>query len=89
MLSFHQTTRFKKNMQRTLSQGKDYNKFRVVFLALLKQEPLDQKYRDHPLVGDWIGSRELHIEPNWLLIYRIEENTLVLERTGSHSELFE
>lgn len=53
-------------------------------------EPLPEKNRDHALTGDWIGHRECHIQPDWLLIYRIEDNVLVLTlaRTGSHSDLF-
>ena len=53
-------------------------------------EPLPDKNRDHDLSGDWVGHRECHILPDWLLIYRIEDNVLVLTlaRTGSHSDLF-
>ncbi len=53
-------------------------------------EPLPESYRDHVLLGRWAGYRECHIQPDWLLIYRIDENVLVLtlSRTGSHSDLF-
>ena len=54
------------------------------------EKPLPNKNRDHDLSGDWIGHRECHILPDWLLIYRIEDDVLVLTlaRTGSHSDLF-
>jgi len=71
-----------------IAQGKKYAKFRVVFELLLNQQPLETKYEDHFLIGNWKGRRELHIEPDWLLIYKIEDDMLILERTGSHSELF-
>ena len=55
---------------------------------LATEEALDPRYRDHPLQGNWRGYRECHIEPDWLLIYNVENDTLRLGRTGSHSELF-
>jgi len=60
-----------------------------VLKALVTDQPLDVRYRDHPLVGDWLGYRECHIKPDFLLIYRkIGDDLLVLARLGSHSELF-
>jgi mRNA interferase YafQ len=79
---------FKKDMRRVMSQGKTFEKIRAVLKALVNQQPLDPKYRDHPLDGNWKGCRELHIQPDWLLIYKIADETLYLLRTGSHSELF-
>jgi len=55
---------------------------------LIEEEPLPPVYRDHPLTGNWSGYRDLHIEPDWLLIYRVSENVIRFERTGSHSDLF-
>lgn len=61
----------------------------TVLKALVTDQPLDARYRDHPLVGDWVGYRECHIKPDLLLIYRkIGDDLLVLARLGSHSELF-
>ena len=51
-------------------------------------EPLPPRLKDHPLTGDWRGWRDLHIEPDWLLLYKIEGNDLILARTGSHADLF-
>ena len=61
-----------------------------IITKLANGEPLDARHKDHPLSGDWIGHRECHIQPDWLLIYRIENDILVLtlSRTGTHSDLF-
>ncbi len=61
-----------------------------VILALMKQKRLDSKYRDHELSGSLIGFRECHIEPDWLLIYKVNDQKLILTtmRTGTHSDLF-
>ena len=58
---------------------------------LANSEPLPEKNKDHELTGDWVGHRECHIQPDWLLIYRIEDDVLVLTlaRTGTHSDLFD
>jgi len=87
-LNPQEANQFKKDMRRVMSQGKACEKIRAVLVALVNQQPLDQKYRDHSLGSNWKGCRELHIEPDWLLIYKIEDKTLYLLRTGSHSELF-
>ena len=55
---------------------------------MIQQDLLSDRYRDHPLRGTWKGYREAHIEPNWLLVYRIEGDELHLVRTGSHADLF-
>ncbi|MCC5806138.1 MAG: type II toxin-antitoxin system YafQ family toxin, partial [Opitutales bacterium] len=59
-----------------------------VVRLLAADEPLEEKHRDHPLIGRWVGSRDCHIEPDWVLIYRNEPELLYLERSGSHSDLF-
>lgn len=71
-------------------RGKDLEKLKYVVNELANQRPLDEKYRDHELTGNYRNFRECHIEPEWLLIYRIEkgELTLALVRTGTHSDLF-
>jgi mRNA interferase YafQ len=69
-------------------QGKDLGKLKKVLESLVKDEKLSQKYRDHVLVGQYKGTRECHIEPDWLLIYELAESEVVLIRTGSHSDLF-
>lgn len=71
-------------------RGKDLEKLKYVVNELANQRPLDEKYRDRELTGNYRNFRECHIEPDWLLIYRIEkgELTLALVRTGTHSDLF-
>lgn len=71
-------------------RGKDLEKLKYVVNELANQRTLDEKYRDYELTGNYRNFRECHIEPDWLLIYRIEkgELTLALVRTGTHSDLF-
>ena len=88
MLNLRTSNRFKKDLQKVMSQGKSYDKFRAILEMLLNQKPLPARYRDHSLIGNWQDRRELHIEPDWLLVYKIEDDTLILERTGPHAALF-
>lgn len=84
------TTRFNKAVKLVAKRGKETDKLKNIVEKLAKGEPLDSALRDHSLSGNWVNHRELHIEPDWLLIYRIEEKVLILELvdTGSHSDLF-
>ena len=84
------TNQFKKDVKLAKKQGKDLDKLFDVIGVLASGETLDEKYRDHDLSGGFKGCRECHIEPDWLLIYEIDDNVLilVLNRVGSHSELF-
>ena len=82
------TGKFKKDFKKVLSRQKDQSKLFVVVELLLTEKPLPAKYKDHPLGGNWSGRRDCHIEPDWLLIYYIHKNSLILERTGTHSDLF-
>jgi mRNA interferase YafQ len=81
--------RFEKDVKRMQKRGKDMNKFKEVVLKLLAGEVLEQRYRDHLLVGNFANRRECHLEPDWLLIYRFEDEKVIFERTGSHADLFE
>lgn len=88
--SIRYTNSFKRDLKHAQKQGKDLNKlFEVIFL-LANGLILDEKYFDHELEGEYKGKRECHIEPNWLLVYRIDKNVLVLMlyRVGTHSQLF-
>ena len=73
-----------------LSRGRDISKLDAVISALANGQTLEERYRDHALSGKWKRHRECHIEPDWLLIYLREDDTLVLtlSRTGTHSDLF-
>jgi len=87
-LTIRQSTIFRRDVKRLRRQGVDLSKLETVIMALVAQEPLDDRYRDHALVGNWQGFRECHIQPDWLFIYRIESDELQLARTGSHAALF-
>lgn len=84
------TTQFKKDYKRAKARKKNIEKLKFVVNQLAEEKELAPKYRDHSLVGKWISFRECHIEPDWLLVYRIENDTLVLTlaRTGTHSDIF-
>ena len=89
-LTIKYTTAFKKDFKRAIKRGQKIELLEKVVDFLANGETLPEKYRDHDLSGDWIHYRECHIQPDWLLIYRIENELLVLPltRTGSHSDLF-
>jgi mRNA interferase YafQ len=91
MLTPQETTRFRRDLRRMRRRGKDVQKLQAIVRLLVQEQPLAPRHRDHPLGGDWLGYRDCHIEPDWLLIYKIdrEEVTLTLARTGTHSDLFE
>lgn len=88
VLTIRQATKFRRDVKRLKRQNIDLSKLQSVIILLVEEEPLDEQYRDHALVGNWRGFRECHIQPDWLLIYRVEENELQLARTGSHADLF-
>ena len=85
------TSQFKKDYKLAIKRGLRISLLDDVITLLSKGEDLPEKYRDHALIGNWLGHRECHILPDWLLIYRIENDVLVLtlSRTGSHSDLIE
>lgn len=84
------TTQFKKDYKLALKRHIDIALLDDIIRILSRGEPLPEKNRDHALTGDWVGHRECHILPDWLLVYRIENDVLVLTlaRTGTHSDLF-
>ena len=84
------TNVFKRDYKRAKKRGLDLQKLKDVVTKLANGETLPPTNKDHALTGNWIHHRECHIAPDWLLIYQIHENVLVLEltRTGTHSDLF-
>ena len=85
------TGQFKRDLKRLKKSGnKDTGKLKAVINLLIEGKPLSTRYRDHSLTGNYQNRRECHIEPDWLLIYKIDNHAgeIVFERTGSHSELF-
>jgi mRNA interferase YafQ len=88
MLTIVYRNKFKKNLDLMVKRGKDPEKIKLVIIALVNEQPLDPKQKDHPQTVNYKGFRDCHIEPDWVMIYRIKEDTLYLERTGTHSDLF-
>ena len=90
MYTIKPTTRFQKDLKRIQKRGYDLSLLTGVIKTLASGDPLPEKNRDHQLSGDYAGCRECHILPDWLLIYEIENDTLILylTRTGTHSDLF-
>jgi len=83
------TKRFAKDLKLAQRRGKNLEKFKIVARSLLAGEPLDPIHRDHRLIGNLVGRRDCHLESDWILIYKIEEQRLIFERMGTHSDLFQ
>ena len=90
MLELVTTSTFRKDLKIAKKRGYDLSLIEFVIDALLKENTLPQKYKDHVLTGNYRGFRECHISPDWLLIYAVNKDKLVLivSRTGTHSDLF-
>ena len=82
------TGQFKRDVKLAKKRGKDMVKLRDVVGLLLAGQPLPRELNDHPLKGEWKPSRDLHIEPDWVLIYCVDGEVVRFERTGTHSDLF-
>ena len=90
MLTLTYTSQFKRDMKRIRKCGYDTHLVDILLEKLRNEEILDESYQDHPLKGKYRGFRECHVGADWLLIYIIKENELVLtaSRTGTHSDVF-
>ena len=88
MLQLVRKSRFKKDFKKLFSSGNDLDRLALIIRTLQAEEPLPEHNRDHALTGSYIGHRECHVSPDWLLIYQTTETELILVRTGSHSALF-
>lgn len=90
MLKIIFTSKMKKDLKLANKRGYKLEKLTDVLNILVQQKALPEKYKDHLLGGDYYGYRECHIEPDWLLVYKIDDKelTLILLRTGTHSDLF-
>ena len=84
------TGSFKKERKLMIKRGKDMSKLRAVMTMLINEQPLPPERENHPLHGEYKGWWECHVEPNWLLIYRVdkENQEVTFHHTGSHSDLF-
>ena len=82
------TKTFRKALKKCKKRGKDLSKLTKVLKLIIEQKPIAPKYKDHKLIGSLTESRDIHIEPDWILIYKILNNILILEYTGTHSDFF-
>ena len=89
MRIINRTTQFKKDTKRMKKRGKAFDDFLEIIRCLANGEELAPKQRDHALIGQYVGTRECHVQPDWLLIYELAEEEIVLIRTGTHADLFE
>ena len=90
MYGFTRSSRFKRDVRRCQRQQKNMDKFKTVHELLTAGKPLPTRNKDHLLTGNWSSYRECHLEPDWLLIYRVNEKEQIIEyvRMGSHADLF-
>ena len=90
MLTIKYHTMFKKDFKRLKKRGYDISRLEKIVELLANEVPLPEQFKDHNLSGNYNGFRECHIAPDWLLVYQVNNNelVLVLSRTGSHSDLF-
>ena len=90
MLTLKTTTKFRKDYKKIKKRGLDVSLLEKIIQDLLEEKTLDRKYNDHALTGNYLGFRECHIQPDWLLLYTVNKNELILtaSATGSHSDLF-
>lgn len=90
MLELVSSTQFRKDYKRIKKRGYDMSLLETVLDTLCAEKPLEPRYRDHALTGNYTGFRECHIQPDWLLIYAVDRDALILvaSRTGTHSDLF-
>ncbi len=79
---------FEKDVKRLQRRGKNLEKLKIIIRSLVGGEALDPIHRDHKLVGDRQGRRECHVESDWLMIYKVEGDTIIFERSGTHADLF-
>jgi len=88
--TFSRTSQFKKDVKRAAKRGKDMAKLKALLERLIDERPLPPECRDHALGGNFAGSRDCHIEPDWILIYTLADRAthVRFERTGTHSDLF-
>lgn len=88
MLKLTVSGQYKRDHKTILKRGWNVEELKRILDVLLNEEKLDRKYHDHELSGNYVGCRECHIESDWLLIYKIADGELMLQKTGSHSDLF-
>ena len=90
LLELKKTSHFRKDLKRVVKWRLNIDLLDEIIQTLRERKPLNPKYRDHALTGDYAGLRECHVQPDWLLIYMVDGKNLILtaSRTGTHSDLF-
>ena len=88
MLQIYYTKQFQKDLKKVQKRGKDIEKIKLVIENISCQRKLAACFKDHKLIGNYHDRRECHIEPDWLLVYKLTSQEIIFERTGSHSDLF-
>jgi mRNA interferase YafQ len=83
------SARFERDLRLAEKRGKDIAKLKRLIALLVDGQPLPRRYGDHPLKGNWVGYRDAHIEPDWVLIYKLAGDTVRFQRTGTHSDIFD
>lgn len=89
MRTLTRTSQFKRDFKRIKKRDKDLSKLKDVVEKIASGKELESRYRNHILGGPYAGIRECHVEPDWLLLYKLSESEVVLIRTGTHADLFE
>ena len=82
------TKQFQRDLKKVKKRGKNLDKIKAIMSDLIDEKPLEVKFRDHKLTGNYKDRRECHVEPDWLLIYKLDSQIIIFERTGIHSDLF-
>lgn len=88
MLAPTYTKRFEKDLKLMIKRGCNIESIKTIIRSLIAEIPPERRHRDHLLIGNFKDRRECHVEPDWLLIYRIDGEKIIFERTGTHSDLF-
>ncbi|MDY6994103.1 MAG: type II toxin-antitoxin system YafQ family toxin [Pseudomonadota bacterium] len=82
------TKQFEKDLKRCQQRGNNIKKFKILARTLIADQPIDAIYQNHKLIGNYVGRWECHLESDWILIYKINENQIIFERMGTHADLF-
>jgi len=81
--------KFKRDLKKAKQRGYDMEKMREVIRLLVTDAPLPDRYRDHAMKGDWVTYRNVHVAPDWILLYKkVGDDSIIFARTGTHSDLF-
>ncbi len=89
MLTPAYTKQFERDLKRAKKRGKNLDKIKIIIRSIIAEDPLDAIHNDHKMIGNWKGRRECRVESDWLLIYLLDTDRVVFERTRTHSDLFQ